>query len=242
MGTFAAGLELALVLLQASFHWHPWAVGRGKSLNQSVVLLLTPVLLTSHHRELAVAMPGPVGTATLNSTSCKVSKKGDECDLAWLPFQGAVLAPCDGHLPLQVPGHCLLRRDIQASGVSRGGVIPGSSHSSRPHPDLPAPSTSVHTFSQAAMASALFFFQFSGPEPLAEPGSSWPLWRQNLNRLWAEERAWTAGPRERILSGTLTRSLSQSWEAREALADSGFLLLQDTEVSVSKLLVIPFFN
>uniref|UniRef100_A0A8D1WQV0 Membrane-associated phosphatidylinositol transfer protein 3 n=1 Tax=Sus scrofa TaxID=9823 RepID=A0A8D1WQV0_PIG len=50
---------------------------------------------------------------------------------------------------------------------------------------------------------------------------------QNLNRLWAEERAWTAGPRERILSGTLTRSLSQSWEAREALADSGAVSVSD---------------
>lgn len=112
-------------------------------------------------------------------------------------------------------------------------------------PPPPGPPRSIHICAHILPGSnglCAFFFQFSGPEPLAEPGSSWPLWRQNLNRLWAEERAWTAGPRERILSGTLMRSLSQSWEAREALADSGFLLLQDTEVSVSKLLVIPFFN
>lgn len=68
-------------------------------------------------------------------------------------------------------------------------------------------------------------------------------WRQRQNRLWSEERAWDAGPRESVVSGTLTLSLSsQSWEAQETPAGSRFSLLQEAEVSVSKLLVILFFN
>lgn len=51
VGTVAAGLELALVLLQASFCKHPSAVDRSKSLNQPIVLLLTPILSTSHHQK-----------------------------------------------------------------------------------------------------------------------------------------------------------------------------------------------
>ena len=51
VGTVAAGLELALVLLQASICRHPSAVDRSKSLNQLIVLLLTPILSTSHHQK-----------------------------------------------------------------------------------------------------------------------------------------------------------------------------------------------
>ena len=151
----------------------------------------------------------------------------------WLPAMVTYLSRCPD--------------TVCSGGTSRPRVCHAEASSqAAPTPPAPTRTSPLHphlcTHSPRQQWPLRFFFQFSGPEPLAEPGSSWPLWRQNLNRLWAEERAWTAGPRERILSGTLTRSLSQSWEAREALADSGFLLLQDTEVSVSKLLVIPFFN
>lgn len=50
VGTFAAGL--ARVLPQAPSHWRPSAVDRGKSLNQLIVLLLTPVLCTGHHQRV----------------------------------------------------------------------------------------------------------------------------------------------------------------------------------------------
>ena len=52
VGTVAAGLELALVLLQASFCRHPLAVDGSKSLNQPIVLLLTSILSTSHHQKV----------------------------------------------------------------------------------------------------------------------------------------------------------------------------------------------
>ena len=239
--TFAAGLELALVLLQASSCWRPSAEDRGRSLNQPTVLLLTSVQVTIGGLDSGHARPSRHCNTELHQL--QRVQKGSECKLAWLPFHGATLAPDDGHLPLQVPGHHLPRMDTQALGLSCGRVTPAMSLST------PAWTSSLHPHlcshspgEQVALASALFS-QFSRLECLAGPGG-----QRATPEAEAEQ---TVGRGKGLGSGSQRKdpvwnpdpvSQSQSWEAQEALADSGFSLLQAAEVSVSKLLVIPFFN
>lgn len=212
-----------------------------KSLNQTTVLLLTSVQVTI--RELDSGHTRPSRHCNTELHRLRRVQKGNECNLAWLPFHGATMALDDGHLPLQVPGHHLPGMDTQALGLSCGGVTPAMFLST------PAWTSSLHPHlcshspgDQVALASTLFS-QFSRLECLAGPGGQLAT---------PEAEAQQAVGRGKGLGSRFQRkdpvwnpdpvSQSQSWAAQEAPADSGFSLLRAAEVSVSKLLVIPFFN
>lgn len=185
-----------------------------------------------------MAIPGPAGTAIPNSTGCDVSKK--EMSVTWR----GCLSTGPRWLLMTVTYLSKCRDTTCPGWIPRPWVchVEGSPQPcSSPHP--PGPLRSIHICGdQVALASTLFS-QFSRLECLAGPGGQLAT---------PEAEAQQAVGRGKGLGSRFQRkdpvwnpdpvSQSQSWAAQEAPADSGFSLLRAAEVSVSKLLVIPFFN